>query len=541
MSDPDRKSSASAFDRLRSAAKTLTRAARSGDPAALARVRAQLPRLAALDPAEAVRRVRLSDVQHALAREAGVENWAALKELVLAQEPLIAQVERMHRALLEGDRAAAASILRSHPEVPRSSIHAACGATDRAAVEAWLARDPSLALAKHGGSGWTPLDCLAASPVFDLDDERRVASAAIGGRLLDLGADANTFTRFGDDPNTRLSVLYRASQNGNAGLVRLLLEHGADPNDGESMYHAAERNHREVMELLLAHGAEISARHPHWNNTVLYFLSGNREGQPMTKTANAGMQWLLEHGADPNAGSYDLNETPLHRIAEFGRAADLAELLLAHGADPRAARTDGRTPYELAMRVGNRPVAELLRARGAAVESLRPEDALLAACAAGDFEAARAVAGAHPGLVARMTGEEPAAIVRAAGDGSAHAVPVLAAVGYDFSTEGPWGGTALHWAAWHGHVALVRALITAGSPINRRDRTYGSSPIAWAAHGSRNCRSADDEYATIVDLLLDAGSERPPSINKWNAPPEAFATDPVLDRLRARGFSPEES
>ncbi len=77
--------------------------------------------------------------------------------------------------------------------------------------------------------------------------------------------------------------------------------------------------------------------------------------------------------------------------------------------------------------------------------------------------------------------------------------------------------------------------------MNVRDRTYGSSPIAWAAHGSTNCRSADDDYATIVDLLLDAGSEREPSINRWNQPPESFATDPVLDRLRARGFSPEES
>jgi ankyrin repeat protein len=455
--------------------------------------------------------------------------------------PWIEQIERMHRALLEGDRVAAASILRSHPEVVRSSIHAACGATDRAAVETWLAQDQALATSKHGGLGWTPLDCLAASPTFDLDDEHRQASVDIGRRLLDLGADPNTYTLFGDDPDARLSVLYRASQNGNASLVRLLLERGALPNDGESMYHAAERNHREVMELLLAHGAEISAPHPHWGNTVLYFLTGYREGQPMTKTANAGLEWLLEHGADPNVGSSDQNETPLHRIAEFGRAAGIAELLLAHGADPHLARSDGRTPYELAMRVGNREVAELLRARGAAVQQLRPEDALLAACAAGDIEAARTVAGAHPGLVTRMIEEDPAAIVRAAGDGSVRAIPALAAFGYDFATEGPWGGTALHWAAWHGRVELVRALIAAGSPINLRDRTYGSSPIAWAAHGSRNCRSADDDYATTVDLLLDAGSERLPSINQWDAPPEEFATDAVLARLRARGFSPAEA
>ena len=112
MSDFDRKPSSSAFARLRSTAKILTREARSGDPAALARLRARLPRLAALDPVDAAARVRLADVQHALAREAGLENWAALKDLVLAQEPLIAQIERMHDALLAGDRAAAARATR---------------------------------------------------------------------------------------------------------------------------------------------------------------------------------------------------------------------------------------------------------------------------------------------------------------------------------------------------------------------------------------------------------------------------------------------
>src|SRR5262245_5688111 len=130
MSTHDGEPAAPAFDRLRTTAKRLTRDCRAGDPAALARIRAHLPRLAALDPADAATRVRLADVQHALAREAGVENWAALKELVLAQEPFIAQVERFHRALLDADRATMTRVLAAHPEVARSSIWAACGAVD---------------------------------------------------------------------------------------------------------------------------------------------------------------------------------------------------------------------------------------------------------------------------------------------------------------------------------------------------------------------------------------------------------------------------
>jgi len=541
MSGSDRESSTPAFARLRDAAQKLVHEIRAGDSAALARVRAQLPRLAALAPAAAVRRVRLADVQHALAREAGVENWAALKERTLAQEPFIAQVERFHRALLDSDRATMLRVLAAHPEVARSSIHAACAACDSAAVEAWLARDARAADAPHAGRGWTPLVCLAASPLFDRDDAHRAASVAIARRLLDLGVDPNSFSTLAGDANGKLSVLFWASQNGNAPLVKLLLERGANPNDGESAYHAAERYHRDVLELLVAHGAEISARQQPWNNTVLYFLANYAGGGRRTDAPIHGMHWLLDHGADPNVGSYDHGETPLHRVAQIAPTTEVAELLLEHGADPRARRTDGRVPYELAMRSGRKAVAELLRARGGAVEALHPIDALLAAIAGGDAAAARARIAEQPALATELRETEHAALQRAIVAGNVATLAVLRELGYDLTSEGPWGGTALHWAAWHGRVDLVRALLAEGVPVNTRDRTYGSSPIAWAAHGSTNCRDADDDYIAIVELLLDAKSERAPAINRWSEPPESFASDAVADVLRARGFTPEDS
>jgi ankyrin repeat protein len=537
MSGPDREPEAPSFERVREAAKNLTRACRSGDAAALKRVQAQLSRLAALDPATAASRVRLADVQHALAREAGQETWAALKAFVQAQEPLIAQVARFLKALPEGDLATMRRVIEQFPQVSRTSVHAAAAACDAPAFEAWIAREAGSAHAKFRDTGWTPLDCLAGSPMFSIDDAHRAASVAIGRRLLDLGADANTFT---EHDGGKLSVLYRASEKGNAGLVRLLLERGAQPNDGESAYHAAERNRRDVLELLLAHGAEISAALQPWNNTILYFLAGYRDDQVGGRDATAGMQWLLEHGADPNVPSYVHRETPLHRIAEFGRGVAVAEMLLAHGADPRRPRADGRLPYELAMRVGNAAVAELLRTRGGGVETLRPVDAFLNACATGNEAAARAALEAEPGIRGELLGTEHAAIVRVLEAGNTGAVGVLAALGFDLNVEVPWGGTALHWAAWHGRVELARALLATGAPVNVRDRTYGSSPIAWAAHGSANCRSADDAYIEIIDKLLDAGAEREPSFNKWNQPPEALASEQVADHLRARGFAPAE-
>ena len=458
----------------------------------------------------------------------------------MSAEPLIHQVTRFLRALGENDGDTMLRVLERFPDVARSSLHAACAACDRPAAEAWLARDPSRVTAGIGrAGGWAPLVCLAQSPLFAIDETHAAASVAIGERLLAMGADANTSTTQPDDPAIRLSVLYRASERGNAGLVRLLLEHGANPNDGESTYHAAERNHRAVLELLVAHGAEISAPHPHWTNTVLYYLAGHRDGQPMAASANEGMRWLLEHGADPNVPSYASQETPLHRVAALGRATPLASLLLEHGADPSRPRADGRTPWDLAVRAGHTAIAELLRARGAAGE-LRPVDAFLGACAVGDEARARLALDAHPGLLATIASTERDVLAHAAGHGRVEAVRALASLGLEVAIESSEGGTPLHWAAWNGRVETVRLLLDRGAPVNVRDRRFGSAPLAWAAHGSKYCRAADDDYISVIDLLLDAGVDRALTYNNWGEPPEALCSDTVAEHLRARGFAPPE-
>ncbi len=537
--DPHGEPTAPAFERVRKAAKQLLRSARAHDPAALARLRAVLPRLASLDDAAAAEQLKLADVQHALAREAGLENWAALKRQIEASEPLVAQVTRFLSALAGPDADTMRHVLERFPEVARSGLHAACAACDLPAVEAWLARAPEQWKARVGAGGWTPLDVLAQSPLFALDATHAAASVAIGERLLALGADPNTSTLQPGSHDITLSVLYRASERGNAGLVRVLLAAGADPNDGEAAYHAAERDHRDVLELLLAHGLDLSAVHPRWDNTVLYYLAGYRDEQPLAEKANAGMRWLLEHGADPNVPSYKTRETPLHRVAASGRMA-VVRLLLEHGADATRPRADGRTAYELAARNGQTAVAELLAERGAAA-ALRPVDAFFGACAQGDEAAARAVLDANPGLLDTLEPAERHMLGHAAAAGRVEAVRTLAAFGFALTAESEHGGTPLHWAAWHGQAGAVRELLARGAPVNVRDRTYGSSPLAWAAHGSHYCRSADDDYTEVIDLLLAAGVDRALTYNKWNEPPEALASEAVAEHLRARGFAPAEN
>lgn len=165
-------------------------------------------------------------------------------------------------------------------------------------------------------------------------------------------------------------------------------------------------------------------------------------------------------------------------------------------------------------------------------------DELLGAGRRGDVAAARAVLATHPRLVEQLTTEDQGAAAQAAEDGREDAVRALIEIGFDPAWEGPWGGTPLHHAAWRGNLPLVRALLSLGAPVNRRDREFGSTPVAWAAHGSRHFRDADDDYVAIIDLLIDAGSEIEPAHNKTGDPPHALASPGVARHLRERGFVP---
>jgi len=97
-------------------------------------------------------------------------------------------------------------------------------------------------------------------------------------------------------------------------------------------------------------------------------------------------EFLIENGADVNAGADDTGETPLHSAlcTPHRHAHDIVvEVLLAHGADPdrvtkpsaatgsfmRDSRTKGETPLHRAAAFGTENTIDLLIGTGAARES----------------------------------------------------------------------------------------------------------------------------------------------------------------------------
>ncbi|MFL5618359.1 MAG: ankyrin repeat domain-containing protein, partial [Gemmatimonadaceae bacterium] len=326
------------LDQLRKQAKDLLRAARAADPTALSRFRI-LPSLArARDDELARASLALHDAHSVIAREHGFPSWNALRERV---EELTLGLDDAVRELVEaatdGRTSRAERLLAAHPRIAGASFHSALVLGDFAAVEAHLARRPALAREAGGPRGWEPLhyvcyDSLGRSSLADAN-----GLVAIAGRLLALGADPNT--RFPWLHHAvRRPVLWGATRVTQLlPLAELLLDSGADPNDGVTLPMAASAGDVATLELLHAHGASLNQPWATDGSPTLYAILH------WTRTP-AGPQWLLDHGADPDPVFAANGETPLH-VAARSWDVPMVESLVRRGADLSRRRMDGRTPY----------------------------------------------------------------------------------------------------------------------------------------------------------------------------------------------------
>ncbi|MEO6525211.1 MAG: ankyrin repeat domain-containing protein [Gemmatimonadaceae bacterium] len=494
------------LDQLRRQAKDLLRDARAADPSALTRFRI-LPSLAGASDDDLARAsLALHDAQSVIAREHGFPSWNALRdrveELTLGFDDA---VREFVEAATDGRTSRAERVLALHPGIAGASFHTSLLLGDAAAVESHLTRRPALAHEAGGARGWEPLhyvcyDSLGHSTVADAD-----GLVAIARRLLELGADANA--RF---PwlhhGVRRPVLWGATRVTRlVPLAEVLLQSGADPNDGVTLPMAASAGDVATLELLRAHGASPDQPWATDGSATLYAILN-------WSTTPIGVQWLLEHGADPDPVFAENGETPLHVVARQWDVA-VAEALVQRGADVSRQRADGRSPYAVAELSGNRAVADWLRSHGAS-DALALVDRLVAACGRGDRAATEAMLAAHPTLRDDITEAHYATLHRAAEQGDVVALMLLLDCGFDPNRgdEGI-GKTALHSAAMAGQPDAVGLLLTRGASPDARDREFNGQPLVWAAEGSRSHLDRARDFASVGRLLLDAGSP-----TEWQSP-----------------------
>jgi len=192
----------------------------------------------------------------------------------------------LEAALWHGSLERANQILAEHPELATSDLHMAAVVGDDEAVRRFIAADPGSVNAKSPPYDGDALNYLGLSKYLRLDQSRSDAFLRAATALLDAGADPNT--GFWNKGEFETALYGAAGVAHHAGVTRLLIERGADPNDPEVTYHTPEDWDLEALKVVVesgkvtAEGLSVMLVRKHdWHHTE-------------------GVKYLLEHGADPN-------------------------------------------------------------------------------------------------------------------------------------------------------------------------------------------------------------------------------------------------
>jgi ankyrin repeat protein len=262
-----------------------------------------------------------------------------------------------------------------------------------------------------------------------------------------------------------VSPLSYACQGGYLHIVRLLLEHGADPNtpegdapDGLALYLACAGNHLEVARL------------------------------------------LLEHGANPNAGLDScMHCVNITRVYHGEQAKPLEQLLRRHGAYTQ--------PYHMSVR----QMKKAIRDRH---EVTRHPEFL------GNMMGKR-----NAGLFDLYLDSDPAVIDRMGDElaypWSAALVRKLLARGLGPNRPDWLGKTFLHACATSGNRSVAAVFLDAGADINARGLEFNETPLAAAVRsglGSNEPKLAERRRRMVEFLLKRGAATNLPDDEPWATP-----------------------
>jgi ankyrin repeat protein len=299
--------------------------------------------------------------------------------------------------------------------------------------------------------------------------------------------------------------ILEAAAKGHMGVIRLLLENGANINQENkygrnALFVASENGQETAVRILIEAGACVN----------------NEGGMTPIQVASEGghkgiVEMLIKAGADVDLGS----EPALYCASDYGRE-DVVQTLILAGAD---VNLEGRMGTALHVASyyyypGRRKIVELLIDAGADVNKLAGKygTALQAAAAASGYmhepsalEAVRILirAGANVNLVG---GEYGTALQAAVYWDRPKIVEELIDAGADVNLVGGEYGTALRTAvlSWYyyseeSRIAIVQMLIRAGADVNLK-RRKDTTPLEAALARGRT---------EIAQILLDAGAKPP--------------------------------
>ena len=371
-----------------------------------------------------------------------------------------------------------------------------------------LTGSPELAVAvsaKGGVYEWDPLTYLCFSRYLRIEKTRSEAFVRTARVLLDAGANAQTgWFETIDQPNPREileSAIYGAAGIArNVELTRLLLERGADPNDEETAYHVPESYDNSTMKVLLESGklnpeqlAWLLVRKADWHD-------------------EAGMLMALDSGADPNRMTR-WGRNALQHAIQRDNSLTILMVLFNHGANPLLRNAhNGRTAAAMAAHRGRGDFLQAMEERGMD-GGLEGADLVIAACARGDLERAKALKDEDPEMMFLLRPVAGQLLAEFAGNGNSDGIKCLLEIGVPidaryrgdgYFNEAP-DSTALHVAAWRGWPETTQLLLERGSDVNAKDGN-GQTALQLAVKACVDSHWMRRRSVEWVRPLLDAGA-----------------------------------
>ena len=288
--------------------------------------------------------------------------------------------------------------------------------------------------------------------------------------------------------------LYFASRAGNSGVVKTLLDLGADVDAhgryGRTALHVAcEAGKLPSIHQLMAGGAQIEARDSERKATPLHLAAASNHPNIVKTLVDVYKASINATGTNGNSA--------LHGAAFKGFVKVVKVLLSFDHCDVNAKGWRDRTALHYACDGGQVACIHELMASGADIEAKESETAASPLQMAAQFN--------HPNCVKTLVGVYKASINAtdkngdsalhlAAGLGNENVVKTLISFDHcDVNPRGRLGRTALHYACQHGHVGCIQELMAGGAQIEARD-SDSKTPLHLAA-----CYNHPDSVKTLVD------------------------------------------
>ncbi|RYN72660.1 hypothetical protein AA0120_g12741 [Alternaria tenuissima] len=271
----------------------------------------------------------------------------------------------------------------------------------------------------------------------------------MSARLL-LAADSALVNSKDKDGKTPLFI---AAEQGNVGVIEVLLDKGADVNAqggryGNALQAALEKGYTEIATLLLDKDADVNAQGGLYSNALQAAAArGHKEMATL----------LLDKGADVNAqGGYFGNAL---QAASARGHKEMATLLLDKGADVNAQSGHFGNALQAALANGHKEMAILLLDKGVDVNKQDEYygNVLYTASARGSLEMAMLLLDKGANVNAHG-GEYGTALQAASAKGYKEMVTLLLDKGADVNAQGGHFGNALQAASFGGHQDIATLL-----------------------------------------------------------------------------------